>query len=113
MPERWTDNRVNEYFRENYGDRGLILYISDYQYAILPRDSNRWVLVDVERERASAHDTLSGALREYFGEWYSGVRILKCGPESSCATEHGADGCDVELVTSSGEKEVRGVCTIY
>jgi len=113
MPERWTEERIKSYFKEHYGDRGVLLFIGEYQWAVLPRDSDKWVFVDPEHERASAHDTLEGAVREFLGQWYSDVRILRCGPESSCATEMGADGCDVELISTSGEKEVRGVCTIY
>jgi len=109
----WTEERAKEYFKSRYGDRGLVLFISDYQYAVLPRGLDKWVYVDVEHERAATHDTLSDALKEYFGDEYPTVRLLRCGRDSSCFRVWGAEGCEVELVSPSGEREVREVCTVY
>jgi len=109
----WTEERAKEYFKSRYGDRGLILIISDYQYAVLPRGLDKWVYVDVEHQRVVVHDTLTDTLREYYGDEYPQIRILRCGPETSCARVWREEGCEVELVSPTGEREVREVCTVY
>jgi len=112
----WTEERAKEYFKSRYGDRGLVLIVSDYQYAVLPRGLDKWVYVDIERNRAVAHDTLIDTLREFFGEEYSEyptIRLLRCGRDSKCFRVWGAEGCEVELASPTGEREVREVCTVY
>ncbi len=106
----WTDEQVTEYFRSTWGDRGIVLYVADYQYAILPAHSNRWVYADVDKIEASEHRGLTEILQKHWGPEYR-IRILRCGPESQCHWG-GEDGCDVEFVnTVTGERFVEGVCT--
>jgi len=109
----WDDEEVNEYFSNNYRDKGIVLILSDYYYAALPAGMDKWVYVDIENNRASAHDTLRDVIKEHYGEEFTTVKILRCGPESSCAKEWNADGCDVLLIDRHGGKEIRGVCTVY
>ncbi len=110
----WTDEQVTEYFKTHYGDRGIALYVADYQYAALPAHGDKWVYVDIDNNVASEHRGLTELLQmhvqKHWGPEYS-VRILRCGPESMCYGGRD-DGCDVEVVNRrTGEKDVWGVCT--
>jgi len=100
---RWTHDRVVEYLRERFGERGAVLFLSEYHILAWPAGSNELVYVNLE-DRECRSGTFEELIAEYEGA--EEVRVVGCGER------HGYVCCDVEMVFPGGHRERRSICNV-